>query len=261
MTSCNTIIQILEELAPPRYAFSWDNVGLLLGRRRARAQRIAVAVALNDTVMQEVLEKRCDMLITYHPVLHKVVSRINDDDYLGRWILELLTHNVSCYAIHTNLDAAPDGFTDQILSKLKLDLEGPLLKSGARDRDGLESGRGRTALCKEPLSFEELSDRIEKEFGMKPTPWIRPHKKNVHRVGLVIGSGKEYIRLAEEAECDVLIAGGFSELSGKEALSAGISVLDVGPLGFEPFVVTYLCDALKKALPGGPIIIPILPET
>ena len=29
---CRTIIQLLEELAPPKYAEEWDNPGLLLGR-------------------------------------------------------------------------------------------------------------------------------------------------------------------------------------------------------------------------------------
>lgn len=44
VVTVNNIINLLDEMAPPELAESWDNVGLMLGRRNKPVRRLLLAL-------------------------------------------------------------------------------------------------------------------------------------------------------------------------------------------------------------------------
>lgn len=103
---CNDIIEKLEQLSPVHYASSWDNIGLLAGRREKEVNTIFVALDATDEIIEEVIQKKADMLITHHPLIFSPLKKITTDDFIGRRVVKLLQHDIAYYAMHTNFDVS-----------------------------------------------------------------------------------------------------------------------------------------------------------
>ncbi len=100
------IIQGLELLAPVKLAESYDNVGLLVGKSDKEVSRIMVALDASESVIDECIARKVDLLITHHPIIFSPVKRITADHASGRKLLKLMQNQIACYAIHTNFDVA-----------------------------------------------------------------------------------------------------------------------------------------------------------
>jgi dinuclear metal center YbgI/SA1388 family protein len=241
---CREVIHILEELAPTRYACSWDNVGLLLGRRDKEVKKLYLALDVTDEVLDEVIGGGYDMLITHHPILFRPVSRINDDDYLGRWMLRLLAQDISCYALHTNFDISPGCMGDLAAERLGLKAERPL-EITVPDAEHPQ-GVGRIGTLEEEVTVGELCEKVKKAFGL---PFVTLYSANedrpAKRIAISPGSGKGMTKIAEEAECDVLISGDFGHHDGMDAVAAGISVINAGHYGLEHIFMEFIEEFLR----------------
>ena len=103
---CKQIIKLMEEIAPCQYKEDWDNVGLLVGRDTKEVKRILVALDPTENVIRQAVKNDIDMLITHHPLIFSGLKRINCNDYIGKKVYELASHDISYYATHTNMDSA-----------------------------------------------------------------------------------------------------------------------------------------------------------
>ena len=66
---CRDIMKVIETTYPKHAALEWDNVGLLVGRMDKDVKRIYVALDATDEVIDDVILRGADMLITHHPLL------------------------------------------------------------------------------------------------------------------------------------------------------------------------------------------------
>ena len=48
LVTVNDIINLLDEMAPPELAESWDNVGLMLGRRNKPVRKLLLALDMTQ---------------------------------------------------------------------------------------------------------------------------------------------------------------------------------------------------------------------
>jgi dinuclear metal center YbgI/SA1388 family protein len=99
------VIALVEELAPPRLAAAWDNVGLQVGDPAGPARGVLVSVNASLAAVSYAIAKRFNLLVTHHPLLFKAVKRLPTDREPGRTVAKLLAHDLTLYAAHTNLDA------------------------------------------------------------------------------------------------------------------------------------------------------------
>jgi dinuclear metal center YbgI/SA1388 family protein len=120
------IVDVLEQLAPPELAESWDNVGLLLGDRKADVDRILTCLTLTPDVAEEAVRSGAQLVVTHHPVLFKAVQRLTTDTAEGRTLLTLLRGGVAVYSPHTAWDNAPLGINQQLAERLDLSAIQPL---------------------------------------------------------------------------------------------------------------------------------------
>lgn len=103
---CKEIINLLERIAPPECALSWDNVGLLVGRDNKDVKKIMIALDCTDSVISQAIKANVDMLITHHPLIFSPLKRINYNDYIGRKVYKLAVNDISYFAAHTNMDTS-----------------------------------------------------------------------------------------------------------------------------------------------------------
>ena len=70
------VIDAMETIAPPALAAAWDNVGLLIGDASAMARKLMLCIDLTSPVLDEAIAARAQMVMAYHPVIFKPISRL-----------------------------------------------------------------------------------------------------------------------------------------------------------------------------------------
>ena len=120
MTKIQDILNVLERLAPLRYQESYDNAGLQTGDAQAEVTGVLVTLDCTEAVLDEALEKGCNLVVAHHPVIFKGLKALTGRSYVERTILKAIRQNIAIYASHTNLDNVLHGVNTKIADKLQL---------------------------------------------------------------------------------------------------------------------------------------------
>ncbi|WDF68786.1 Nif3-like dinuclear metal center hexameric protein [Sphingobacterium oryzagri] len=115
------LTQYLEQLAPLSYQENYDNSGLLVGHPDEEINRALISLDCTEDVVDEAIQKRCDIIISHHPIVFKGLKKLNGKNYVERVIIKAIQHNIALYAIHTNLDNVFGGVSSKIAEKLALE--------------------------------------------------------------------------------------------------------------------------------------------
>ena len=114
------VINHLEDLAPLAYAEEFDNVGLLVGNKTTKVTGILVTLDTLEAVVDEAIEKNCNLIVSFHPIIFKGLKSITGKTYVERVVLKAIKHDIAIFAIHTALDNALQGVNDMICNQLEL---------------------------------------------------------------------------------------------------------------------------------------------
>ncbi|WP_185853478.1 Nif3-like dinuclear metal center hexameric protein [Blattabacterium cuenoti] len=117
----------LENLAPIEYADSYDNVGLIVGSFHQKVRKILITLDLTEEVFYESINKKCNLIISFHPIIFKPIKNITGKTFSERVIISALKNDVSIYVIHTNLDLVWEGTSDYVSKLLKINKERVLI--------------------------------------------------------------------------------------------------------------------------------------
>ena len=118
---CKNVIYYLESWAPKEIAWERDNVGLQVGSENRRLKNILLSLDLTTSVIDEAINRNCNLIITHHPALFYPLHKIDtENDRTSKMIERLLKNNITLYSAHTNLDMAKGGVSFQLANKLKL---------------------------------------------------------------------------------------------------------------------------------------------
>lgn len=120
MTTIQEVVKILEKYAPVPYQESYDNSGLQTGNPADKVTGVLITLDCTETVVEEALEKGCNLIVAHHPVIFKGLKQLTGRTYVERTIIKAIQHNVAIYACHTNLDNVHNGVNAKIAEKLGL---------------------------------------------------------------------------------------------------------------------------------------------
>lgn len=120
MIKVQDVIDSIERLAPPHLAESWDNVGLMVGRRDQLVDHVLTVLDVTEEAIEEAIERKCQLIVSHHPLIFKGVKQITSDTVLGRMIARLIKADIAVYSAHTNLDVAKGGLNDLAAAQLGL---------------------------------------------------------------------------------------------------------------------------------------------
>ncbi len=114
------ITACIEEIAPLNYAEGFDNVGLLVGNYNAPVSGVLVTLDTLENVVDEAIEKKCNLIVSFHPIIFSGLKKLNGKNYVERVILKAIKNDIAIYAMHTALDNSFKGVNARICEVLGL---------------------------------------------------------------------------------------------------------------------------------------------
>ncbi len=114
------VTAVLEELAPLAYAEDFDNVGLLVGSYTQEVSGILVTLDTLENVVDEAIVNKCNLIISFHPIIFSGLKRITGSSYVERVVIKAIQNNVAIYSMHTALDNSSEGVNAKICEVLDI---------------------------------------------------------------------------------------------------------------------------------------------
>ena len=114
------VLDYIEELAPLSYAEDFDNVGLLIGDKTREVTNILVTLDTLETTIDEAIAKKCNLIVSFHPIIFKGLKSLTGKNYVERVVLKAIKNDIAIYAIHTALDNVIMGVSGKMAEILGL---------------------------------------------------------------------------------------------------------------------------------------------
>lgn len=235
----------LDVFAPPRFAESWDNTGLLLGRSDVPVHKLLTCLTLTEAVAWEAAGIGAQLVVTHHPLLFRPVQKITDSTAEGRTVLLLLERGIAVYCPHTAFDSAASGINQQLAESLGLELIAPL-KPLVNEQS---IGGGRCGVYPEPIPRHEFLRRVQAVTGAAWLEWSGGGPEQVRRVGLGCGAGGGFLAAATGLGCDTFVTGEARFHGILDAMSLGMNLVLTGHYESERPGIEELARQLREWFP------------
>lgn len=120
MLRIRDILQEIERHAPLWLQESFDNSGVQVGNIDQPAQGALLCLDVTEAVIDEALERGCNLIISHHPLAFKPFKSLTGTNYVQRCIMKACKNDLVVYAAHTNLDNATNGVSFKLAEYLGL---------------------------------------------------------------------------------------------------------------------------------------------
>lgn len=228
------VVELLDEMIPPKLAEHWDNVGLMLGRRNKPVRRLLLALDVTQEVVAQAIAKKADMLITHHPAIFHKLGNVTDADWQQELLLTLAEHGIAVYSAHTNLDCVANGVNRVLSRRLRL-----------ADDDVLDASNGLGRIGGvEAQSLQNFACFVKKALNADYVT-VGDAGKVVQRVAVCGGAGSDLIDLALAQGADTLVTGDVKYHEAQRAVFSGLNIIDAGHQPTELPVLDDLADRLS----------------
>jgi len=121
------VLSILNRWLIPQVKWKKDPVGLLVGSSDANVNKILLALNITPEVVEEAIERSCDLIISHHPLFNKPMNRIVKGEYYSDIVLGLISNNISLVSCHTNFDLVKNGVSKLLADKFDLQNQTPMI--------------------------------------------------------------------------------------------------------------------------------------
>lgn len=245
MTTVYDIVRFMESIAPQSKKESWDNVGLLCGRKDRQVTTILVALDPFEDVAEEAVKLGADLIVTHHPLIFHPLYSLTDDTAIGRTAAALLRHDIAAFSAHTNLDIAPQGVGSCLARALGLE-DISVIEPIEKTADGVWG-----LLRMGTVAPQSLNDFLAHVKRALQAPAVRyaPASEKVHRVAVGGGACADEWKSAFAAGCDTFVTADARYNDFWDARDAGLTLIDAGHFYTENPVCTYLQRILQEAFP------------
>lgn len=189
------VVDALIKFASPSLAASWDNVGLLIEPTSEKiVSHILLTNDLTENVMQEALDYKTDLIITYHPLIFVPLKSITMQSWKERIVAKCLENKIAVYSPHTSFDSVKGGVNDWLALAFKtvLDTATPIQPSEHNSAYGM----GRLCTLKNKISIDEAVEMIKQHTNLKHVRLARARRTDgfVSSIALCAGSGATVLK-------------------------------------------------------------------
>jgi len=236
----------LDSFAPPALAAEWDNVGLLVGDKAQKVERVMTCLTITPAAAAEAIRERADLIITHHPLPFKPLKRVTADQPAGRILLDLIRAGIAIHSPHTAFDSAAAGINQQLAEGLGLTQIQSL-----EPVEGLAAGvgSGRFGDLPKPQSLGQLATRLKQFLKISGLHAVGDLQSPVSRVAVACGSAGEFLDVAIARGCQLLVTGETRLHTCYDAEARGIALLLAGHYASERFGVERLATVLATHFP------------
>ncbi|XP_076623330.1 NIF3-like protein 1 [Colletes latitarsis] len=217
------VVGALKTFADLPLAASWDNVGLLIEPTETKLiSHILLTNDLTEDVMQEALNLKTDMIITYHPLIFAPMKSVTTRTWKERIVAKCLENRIAVYSPHTTFDSVKGGVNDWLASAF----ENVLASSRPieADTNNQEYGFGRLCTLSKKISIDEAVQLVKQRTGLKHVRLARGRQTDgsVSTVALCAGSG---VTVLKNTTADLYLTGEMLHHDVLDAVHKGINVI------------------------------------
>jgi dinuclear metal center YbgI/SA1388 family protein len=249
------IVRLVEKIAPPVLAESWDNCGLQVGDRKWPVKKVWVALDPLSCVIDAAVGQDVDLIITHHPLIFKPLYNIDLERPEGQIIATALNKRMAIYAAHTNLDSAAEGINAVLARKIGLDRLIPLVpaESSHLSVEPVSSttspmGMGRIGRLNPSMTVAELAQRIKRQLRIVNVKVAGRADMLVGKVAVCSGSGGGLLDNFLASEAEVFVTGDIRYHDARTVEDAGRALIDMGHFASEHIMIDALCNLLGRAV-------------
>lgn len=236
------IISALEDFAPLALQDGFDNAGLQLGlTENVEAAGVLLCLDVTEAVIDEAISRKCNMVVSHHPLLFHPVKSITGKDYIERIVIKAIKNDIVIYAAHTNLDNAPYGVNYRIAAKLGLK-EIKWLEP----KEGMNGGSGIIGELPVIMDKQTFIQSVKQTFEVECMRYNDWTGQSVNRVAICGGAGAYLIPNAISFGADAFITGeiGYHRFFGHET---ELLMLEIGHFESEQYTLEILREIIHKA--------------
>ena len=251
MPRVRDILVALELIAPARFAFDFDRVGLQVGDPEATVQRAVVSLDRSLAAIEYASAIGAQLLVAHHPLLFYPLATVTESTYESRAARRLIQEDLNFIAAHTNWDCARGGVNDALAHLLGLQSvedfgSGAMVATPAGPV--LQQAAGRIGTLPEAITGLEFAGLLKDRLGLVPLMFC-PADRVIKRVAVVGGAADGEWRAAHAAKMDILVTGEVKQHIGLEAMESGFAIAAAGHYATEQPGVVWLRDRLAESLP------------
>ena len=243
MTTVADILKYIESIAPPYMAESWDNVGLLCGRKDRAVHKILVALDPFASVIEEAIAEKADLIVTHHPLIFRDnLTAVNEDTQTGRCLLTLIENGIAAINAHTNLDLAPGGVNDVLAATLGLENVEIIDPTGDPAYGLLRMGQ----VSQQPLP--DFLTSVKRNLHCDGLRYVDGGKP-VRKVAVGGGSCADGMHRVAQMGCDTFVTADVKYNQFRTACELGLNLIDAGHFYTENPVMPVFAAKLAAAFP------------
>ncbi len=241
------LTQVLESWAPPHFAESYDNVGLLVGNPEMELRGALVNLDVTEEILNQAESLGLNLIITHHPIWFRPRKNLIGDDYVSRIIIQAIKKDIALYALHTNLDNIREGVNHKIAEKMGLEECQFLLPKA----NNTETGSGLVGQLPIPVSKIDFLNQVKQTFHCGGIRYADLEEKDklIQKVAVCGGAGSFLIKEARKQKVDAFLTADISYHyffeNEKEFL-----LCDIGHFESEQFTSELIFEFISKKFPN-----------
>lgn len=235
MMTVNNVLEYLAEKYPLDTACDFDNVGLLVGDGKAQVTKAVVCLDCDINAANYAKEVGANLIVTHHPVIFNGLKCVTK----GTVVYELVKADISVISMHTNLDVAVGGVTENLCKAIGL--------TNIKEFVAHDGFLIREAECN-IHNADTLAEHIKVSLGGAVK--YADSGREIHRVLVCSGSGGEFLTDVIDGGYDALISADIKHNVFIDAVNSGVTVFDAGHYTSENVIVKPLCNELSDAFSG-----------
>lgn len=236
------LVDIFELEFPPKTAWSDDSIGLQISSSKSRIKNVYLTLELNEDSISEALSCSSDIIVTFHPLIFKPLSSVTSDNRVGKLVSKLIKNDIALYAIHTNFDSHPLGTSYELCKRLGFEKKEFLKSDDSVDGYGM----GVITELENPITINDLLDNLS-SICKSPLRYNNIPKDKLTKIGILGGSGSNYIQEALKKNCDVFITADI-KYHDFHSVDENMVIIDPGHYEMEQFVPFAMKNILKNKL-------------
>lgn len=238
MVKVQDIINRIEEFAPLSIKMDGDPTGFQLGDRQQTVQRVMTTLDVRPNVVAEAIDKKVDLIVAHHPVMFRAAHNLDLSSPQNKMYRDLLSHNISVYASHTNLDKAHNGMNDWLMEELGL--------QNARflDEDD-DYSIGRMGELEKPMELVDFAKMVRDAYHVKNLRFVKSDLgQKVKKVAIIGGDAGKFYPEVLKAGADTFITGDVYYHTAHDMMANGLNVVDPGH-HIEAFFIERMASILN----------------
>ena len=247
MVQLSSLLVEFERFWPARHAEEWDRVGLVTGSGLAEIQKVLVAVDLSDSVIDEAIEKKAQLILTHHPLILKPIDSVAEDKLKGKLLSQLIRSAISAFSAHTNADVQLDGASTLMAREFGLVNLVPLVSSP------VGFGHGVIGELNNSMSLQNFAELVAETLPAvaRSVAFAGNPDREIRKVAICSGAGDSFIPAVLASDVDVFVTSDLRHHPTQDAIStprsAGpLALIDVAHWAAESLWVTAAVERIES---------------